>query len=289
MIAVRLQGRLGNQMFQYAFILISANQLNTSFYLDQYIYISVLDKYFDGLTGITHQAASCIFNIKGYKNLFNYHLRKKSYRFLEGFHKLAVKDYQEQPGSSPVIASDKSLYLGFFQSENFFKGHEKLIRKKFSLKQGLVNQFEKKYGDLYRNNFTVTVHIRRTDYQNLAHLNLGGDDLSLPLAYYKKAIARFNGQSVHFVFISDDLPFVQDNFGYIAHKTISADTEINDFQHLLNADACIISNSTFSWWGAWLNKKANTLVYAPKYFLGWRIQQQTPAEIYPDNWIQLDF
>jgi hypothetical protein len=61
-----------------------------------------------------------------------------------------------------------------------------------------------------------------------------------------------------------------------------------DFQHLLNADVCIISNSTFSWWGAWLNNKPTKVIYAPKYFMGWRIKKEIPDHIYPIDWTLID-
>jgi hypothetical protein len=127
------------------------------------------------------------------------------------------------------------------------------------------------------------------DYLHLQHLNLGGDDLSLPLEYYTQAVSKYDRKPVHFVFLTDDLDFVEENFQAITNKTISNDSEIMDFQHLLNAGECIISNSTFSWWGAWLNNKPNKVIYAPKYFLGWRIKKESPWKIYPDNWIQIDF
>ena len=288
MISVRLQGRLGNQMFQYAFIIVAAQKLNTSFYLDQYIERSVLDNYFD-ISGRSHKAAWRVFGITGYKNLFSHHLKKRFYKFIAALNKLEVKDLADMAVASSVILKDHTLYLGYFQSENFFKEWVDLIRQKFTLKGSFVKEFNTRHRDLYSNKKIVTVHIRRTDYQGLGHLNLGGDDLSLPIAYYKNAIALFGGQNVHFVFVSDDRRFVEQNFADLSNKTISTDNEINDFQHLLNAHACIISNSTFSWWGAWLNQRADKVVYAPKYFLGWRIQTQIPAEIYPDNWIQIDF
>jgi hypothetical protein len=62
-----------------------------------------------------------------------------------------------------------------------------------------------------------------------------------------------------------------------------------DFQHLLNAHECIISNSTFSWWGAWLNTRPDKKIYAPEYFLGWRIKKEYPQNIYPHDWVKVSF
>jgi hypothetical protein len=52
----------------------------------------------------------------------------------------------------------------------------------------------------------------------------------------------------------------------------------------MHADICILSNSTFSWWGAWLNDKKDKIVHAPRYFLGWKTQKEFPENIYPSTW-----
>jgi len=284
MIGIRIQGRLGNQLFQYAFILVAAKKLNTSFYIDQYIEPSIVSKYFKNTAG---SRFTPLFKIKGYKNIFSFYLRRSYYRYLALWGKFSIIecDYTE----TEIALRNNAIYHGYFQSELFFNRFEELIRDKFALKKVFINQFKFQFGSLYQNNNIVTIHIRRADYQNLGHLNLGGDDLSLPLEYYKKAISKFDGQNIHFIFISDDQDFVKQNFKEISNKTISEDNEIMDFQHLLNADGCIISNSTFSWWGAWLNKKPGKVIYAPRYFMGWRIKKETPPEIYPKEWVQIDF
>ena len=89
--------------------------------------------------------------------------------------------------------------------------------------------------------------------------------------------------------MADDISGIESEFSYLPNKYISQADEITDFQHILNADVCIIANSTFSWWAAYLNKNPNKMVIAPKYFLGWRIKQQVPTEIYPCNWKLIEF
>ncbi|MDB4919632.1 MAG: hypothetical protein JWQ54_1615 [Mucilaginibacter sp.] len=280
---------MGNQLFQYAFILAAKKNLNTGFYIDQCIEHDIVDNYFNIVAGSSRGIIPQLFKINGFKNIFSFHLRRLYYKYLAQINKLSVKAYGFNDAVAATILTNQTLYVGFFQSELFFKGAEDLVKERFRLKKAFIVAFKNKYSKLYQDNYIVAVHIRRTDYQNQSHLNLGGKDLSLPLAYYNKALSKYNGQNVHFVFVSDEPDFVNQNFSTITNKTISTDTTIFDFQHLLNADACIISNSTFSWWGAWLNNKPAKVIYAPKYFLGWQIKKQTPAEIYPDSWTLIDF
>ncbi|MES2377392.1 MAG: alpha-1,2-fucosyltransferase [Bacteroidota bacterium] len=288
MVAIRLEGRLGNQLFQYAFIYSSAKKLGTKFYIDQYIEPFTAGKYFNNLNK-TASPVEGLFRIKGFKNIFSFHLRRLYYRLALHLFKLTTVVYDGLILPAEIKPENNTMYQGFFQSELFFAPFKNEIRNNLTLKSKFINEFKLRYGKLYQNNQIVTVHIRRTDYLHLGHLNLGGNDLSLPIGYYKKAIENFSGQNVTFVFISDDVPFVEENFKHVTSKIISTDTEIMDFQHLINADACIISNSTFSWWGAWLNNKPNKKVFAPKYAMGWRIKQDYPKNMYPTDWEIVDF
>lgn len=171
----------------------------------------------------------------------------------------------------------------------YFKNHEDNIKFLFSIKPVYKKEFHYKYAYLYKNYTIICIHIRRRDFLNLGQLDLGGDNLSLPVDYYKNAIKKIVVKNPLYVFISDDNDFVTKHFTFLKNKYISTDSEIMDFQHLLNADVCIISNSTFSWWGAWLNNKSEKIIYAPQYFMGWRIKKEIPYTIYPDSWIQIDF
>ena len=292
MIAIRLEGRLGNQLFQYAFIYSASKKLNTSFYLDKTIDRFLLPEYFSVKNDSIYPLDNWIFSISGYKNIFNFHLKRAFYQSLFLLLKFKKKSFNNL-SARPQIALDQlsndTIYEGHFQSELFFKSAHTDIRRVFSVKSKYQNLFKKKYDALYNKNQVVCVHIRRSDYLTLDHLKLGSGDLSLPLNYYTAAIGSITEKDVHFIFIGDDHQYIIENFSHIANKTIAADSEIIDFQHLLNANYCIISNSTFSWWGAWLNTQRVKTVYAPKYFMGWRIKEEIPVYIYPETWIQIDF
>ncbi|GAA3975392.1 alpha-1,2-fucosyltransferase [Mucilaginibacter dorajii] len=290
MIGVKLQGRLGNQLFQFAFGYATAKKLNTSCFFDQADQKQVIQNYFELPYNRSFFLDDRIFGISGYRNFFSYRLRNFYYRLIHKyfiFNKVEFK-VEEQFDQVAALNKDKTLFEGYFQSERYFTGYEDAIRKHFNVKADFRKRYHQKYDTLFANKTIVTVHIRQDDYKNLGHLNLGSDDLSLPISYYKNIIARISSTNTLFVFISDDVDLVKKEFDYLPYKLISEDDMINDFQHLLNADICVIANSTFSWWGAWLNQKPEKKIYAPKYFLGHHIQKTWPPEIYPDGWQLLD-
>jgi hypothetical protein len=113
--------------------------------------------------------------------------------------------------------------------------------------------------------------------------------LTLPLSYYQNTLTALKRKNLHYIFISDDIAFIEENFADIEPKTISKESEIYDFQHLLNSNICVISNSTFSWWGAWLNTRSDKIIYCPKYYLGYHLKKQIPENIYPQEWRQIEF
>src|SRR5471030_1856184 len=118
MIAVKLEGRLGNQLFQYAFIYAAAKKLNTAFYIDKSSYDFILPQYFDNTSRHLSVADKFIFSIKGYKNLFSFHAKVAYYNFSRKIHGLKTLTFTNdiEPVTQRDAVQDKTLYLGFFQS-----------------------------------------------------------------------------------------------------------------------------------------------------------------------------
>lgn len=275
MIAVKLEGRLGNQLFQYAFIYAAAKTSNTSFYLDKRIDYLLLDKYFEIEKDFAWLFDHYIFSIKGFKNLFSHHLRYKFYSFLEyAFHLTTLTvDNCADPLTQLELASDRAIYQGFFQSEDYFIHRKNEVIDLFSIKKRYKQQFENIRRSLPFSKKYVTVHIRRGDY--LEH------SFALRADYYHKAIKSIHNDENYYVFISDDFEFIDKEFNYIKNRYLSRNNEIIDLQFLINADVCILSNSSFSWWGAYLNKN-EPQVLAPAYWLG--KTEEFPVKVIPRSW-----
>lgn len=291
MIGITISGGLGNQMFQYAFILNQSLKNRRPFYLDKSGGPIDLYKYFRLKVTPFYVIDILFFNYNGFKLIFSHYLRGRFYLIIR---RLFIKNYVSSPKgtASPSTLNDKfndnTFYNGYYQSPLYFSENETQIRKYFELKNSLKKAYNSKFGLLTHKNTIVTIHIRKTDFLSLKSYNLGDSDLSLPYSYYHHIIKKIHTDKNFYVFISDSPELIPQEFGYVTNKYISRDNEITDFQHMLNADICIIANSTFSWWAAYLNKKEKKKIYCPKYFLGHKIKKEYPVGIYPDSWIKIE-
>ncbi len=187
-----------------------------------------------------------------------------------------------------VELRNNTIYCGFFQSEYFFKSYSKEIKTLFTIKKGFRLKFQEKFGSTFSDKKTIVVHFRGGDYYTWSSDVFGGQNVTLPVQYYKNCFLMIeNLDTYKIIFVSDDIDFFKQNFQNFRNAVFLSDEEIMDFQLLLNADKLIISNSTFSWWGAYLNYH-NAEVFAPKYWLGFKIKSEYPLNIIPGNFNQVD-
>ena len=281
---VKISGGLCNQMFQYAFIA-GTGRL---FFLEKEGAPIELYKYFKIKKNIFYFIDRVFFDHGGCKLFFSHYLRKTFYAVIK---KLFIsKTVSVSNTDKPVIQHTKPngvLFEGYFQSPLYFMDNINLVFKLFELKGSVTRAYNYSYNFLNQKSRKVAVHIRRTDYVSLAHLNLGGADLSIPLSYYHEMIKKIHDDNNYYIFISDEPDIISAEFAYINNKYVSKDTAIVDFQHMLHADICLIANSTFSWWAAYLNKNPGKVVYCPEKFLGFRTTEEYPVNIYPGDWIQI--
>lgn len=278
MISVQLEGRLGNQLFQYAFAHATSKKLGVSFYLDKSIEPLLLYRYFEIKNDVFYVLDKYLFSIKGFKNLFTHYLRKGFYNSLRWFLNLTKVDIEDTEIQLFKI-KNHTIMRGFFQSTAYFEPYQKDIQKFFTIKDKYQQEFETIFNSLPNDKMLIVVHVRRTDYVGL--------NLTLPLSYYEEAIALDSPDQRHYIFISDDPSFVEEQFADIQNKYVSKQSEIIDLQFLMHADVCILSNSSFSWWGAYLNKK-NAKIIAPKFWSGFSRKTEEPHGITIDKWTLLD-
>lgn len=176
--------------------------------------------------------------------------------------------YEELP-----YAQGLSL-TGYFQSEKYFLDYKEKIINLFNVDKKKPKSFIE---TIKKDNLSVTsIHVRRGDYVNLSHMH------SLcTLEYYKEAM-KYIGDSI-FVILSDDLEWVKDNINGEMIYYSPFDNELDDLSLMTCCDNNIISNSTFSWWGAYLNNNHNKKIIAPKVWFG-PDGPKDIEDIIPDEW-----
>lgn len=287
MITTRISGGLGNQMFQYAIAKSMAKNSNDIFKLDISFYPKqTLRKYELNLFNIDENIADtdeCI-ALRG-KEGFIYRVKNRL--------DLSIQRPSSYTPENDITLFDTEVYNkngniyldGFWQNENYFKGIREEIIKDFSVKND-ISQEASKYLKNIINSESVSIHIRRGDYIENIHTNSvhGSCDVD----YYKKAIKYINknvSNPVFYIF-SDDIPWCKENFNFLENKVLVDDTKsaIDDLELMKNCKHNIIANSTFSWWGAWLNENEKKIVISP---LNWIKENPKNLTWVPENWMQI--
>lgn len=268
LLGVNLEGRLGNQLFQYAYIFALAKEKNALWFIDQSKYNFFPVKYF---------------TLPSYKAFLNAVFFKLYLNFPKAFTEV------NEDGIGTIPDNKLMLFKGYFQSSRYFADYSKEIRREFEVKQEYKNAFTQKYGTLYANNKTIGIHIRKTDIVNFGFRRGDPKDASMPVSYYLECFKQIeNLNSYKLVFATDDVSFVKEHFAHLPNAVIEVNDEITDLQVLINADIVITANSSFSWWGAWLNTKANKKVFSPKHWMGTHKGELFPKEIFEQlDWIQV--
>jgi hypothetical protein len=278
MITVKLLGGLGNQMFQYAIGRYLSIKNKEPLILDLTHLLSR-----NGIDYTPRDFELDVFNVKYADKILPGERKSFRHRFVSK-HLTTTVNENGYSFNAEVLNFKRNHYLnGFWQNEKYFKNIENIIREDFTLKADVLPVNETVIKKILSVN-SVSVHFRRGDYLS----NPTAKDINgvLELDYYKKAIAKISelvGTS-HFFIFSDDVSWVKENVVFEEEHTFISQ-EGNAAVEIHWMAMCkhnIIANSSFSWWGAWLNQNPDKIVIGPKK---WFNNDQT--EIIPDRWMQI--
>jgi hypothetical protein len=295
MICIQLSGGLGNQMFQYACGRSLAYHHQTELVFD----ISRLNKNHGGST--IRQYALDIFNIQG-KEISEAGLGKSKPLIYRILNTLSIKIRGKGIQTPAYFIENKFSYnagiekisgncflSGYWQSPYYFQSIEYLIRQEFTFPNKLNRENSDWLNEIHNAN-SVSLHIRRTDFVNNISHDIHG---FCSMDYYREAIniicSKVN-DPVFFIF-SDDIEWAKQNLK-VTHPCsfISGNKGSKSYIDMQMMSACkhnVIANSSFSWWGAWLNSNADKFVIAPKkWFSDNKMNEQT-GDLIPEGWIRI--
>src|ERR1035437_7983902 len=218
--------QMGNQMFIYACARSLAKKRNTFYCLSEINHLRFFE--LSGEDGLLNKLKYLFFRLQNFIPFAKYdkkHLQDNRI------------DYSEQM----LGETNKNIwYYGYFQGLNYFYENEQDIRKCFKIKPAYSKKFEGIFSSLpIHSKKVIAVHFRRKDYKTFGPDFLDGPDLTLPFSYYHIIIKNENMNESFFVFLSDDMTGIKEEFGYVGNAYFSDNDAITDLQFLINADACV--------------------------------------------------
>jgi len=281
---VRCLGGLGNQMFQYAF------------------YLALKKKFPDvkiDLSGFNDYSLHNGFELE---RIFDLHIdqappvfasiyytpeRKWIWRKLRRFIDMRNAYYEEKEFFSfdPEILTNDQIkyYWGYWQNPLYFTTIAEEIKSIFKFKIPLDEKNQQLLEEIHNSN-SVALHVRRGDYMKDSFLGgLCGEE------YYKAAILTMELSTIspkYFIF-SDDIAWCEENLKLNNCTYISWNKGVSSYIDMQLMSACkhnIIANSSFSWWGAWLNDNPSKIVVGPKKWIN--DPKLESGMLFPDQWIR---
>ena len=283
MIVVSLAGGIGNQMFQYAlgrhlaWLQKSELKLDISAYTNENIREYNLDSFNIQVNYIRNTYFSRV--------VYKIQLKTKYFKiYTEQSHK-----YQDDVFNQ----SDNMIINGYWQGEKYFKAIDNIIREDFSFKDE-ISLLKLPVAKKILQSNSIAVHIRRGDYISNELFNKVHGTCNIE--YYEKSIAYIAKKvsSPFFYIFSDDMQWVKANlqtsFPHIYidetyNEIIKTDKAIVDLFLISLCKHNIIANSSFSWWGAWLNNSSSKIVIAPRE---WFIDELLNTnDLLPETWIKM--
>lgn len=278
-------GGLGNQMFQYAFY--RRLQLGGK---DVVLDLSPFENYvlhngfeLTKIFGISVNAADVneVIAFKQKASSANV-LKRICWKIFVNTSLIIVQKHFEYNQKFATMGGNKYLE-GYWQSEKYFGDYSDIIRSDFIFPE-LDNKNQLLASEI-RSSYSISLHVRMGDYVN--HPLHGG---ICTLEYYKKAIKiiKENVKTPVFFIFSNDIEWCRSNLDIEKVVYVSGNDGENSYRDMQLMSLCkhnIIANSSFSWWGAWLNNNLKKMVIAPKKWFN--DSTINVSDLLPDEWIRI--
>ena len=283
MIIIRLQGGLGNQLFQYALGRNLAIKHGVPLKLDIRWYEQFTDRQYELDKFCIEAEVASLKEIRQFIWPLPDRVRW-ALQFLNPHAVITEKDLSFQEN---VLRSGPNTYIeGTWQSEKYFKEIAKEIRQELQLSTKPSGKNAELLKEIAETN-AISLHVRRGDYVLAQNQKFHG---SVGLDYYQEAVALMAKKvdKPHFYIFSDDPAWTKENLKFeypstfVDHNPPSAPEQ--DINLMRSCKHHITANSTFSWWGAWLNENPDKIVVAPKtWFAGGNFN----PDLVPESWLRV--
>lgn len=279
-----IDGGLGNQMFQYALALKMQSlgiqvKIDVSKYEDHYAHQGFeLERVFSMQCPL---ASKVEIKRLGYlkANHLTEWLKKTPFR------KKTIYNNETYTYDRRVLKLDGYYIEGYWQSEQYFWDIRDKIREVYQFPDFSTAQ-QRVLAEEIKGCCSVSVHVRRGDYLDYPYLqNI------CTIEYYQKAMEYFRKKypgQVQFYLFSNDFSWVKEHLNGPDCHIVEGNTGIESFRDMQLMSLCrhhIVANSSFSWWGAWLDKNPGKEVLAPKRWVNNRAKEE--VDIIPKNWIKI--
>jgi hypothetical protein len=291
MVIIKLIGGLGNQMFQYsagrrlAHALGTELRLDLSWFQEQKLRTFHLDYLSTHAISATREEVIRLTQTN--KETLGRYLRK-----ILHWSSTRIKSHiiERQFHFDPSILNlEDDVYLeGYWQSEKYFKDIENIIRREFTLKSPQIGRDHELCEEMKKWD-AVSLHIRRGDYaKNPQTYQFHG---LCSLGYYQAAAAHAAEclKNPHFYVFSDEPQWasihLKLNFPFTIVDHNSFEKAHEDLRLMSQCRHHIIANSSFSWWGAWLNPSSEKIVIAPRQWF--EFDRMDTKDLIPDGWIRI--
>lgn len=290
MVIVKIMGGLGNQLFQYAFG--KYLEIHTQDQVKYDVNVHIKNKNFTqrdlDIDYFKVQLPFCATS------------EKKTYVFFKNegfFRRIERKLAQKFPYLHRHYKVQKNAHSNEFmlESDSYYEGYWQYSEYLDEVREGILQEikpnalFYEKHASVLRKmqeSNSVAIHIRRGDYISI---KVNADLFEVcDMEYYAAAMQLIESRISnprYFVF-TQDTEWAQENFKGNDYEFIQGNSAIDDMLLISFCKNQIIANSTFSWWGAWLNQQENKVVVAPKKWYKGLRNKQTHA-LFPNTWIRL--
>jgi hypothetical protein len=285
MILIKLKGGLGNQLFQYTFGRLLSVRRNEVLYLDKDKLGIAVDTYREYRLSFFNIVANIASEEDIKKIKYPLGIFSKIFR---GFQKKILRVFHIG-WSAKMVHTRKQYVEGYWQTYKYAEEIRVMLLNELVLREPI----ESAQGDLLAqilSTTAVSIHVRRGDYVTVKKTSKFHNVCDI--SYYNRAIATIlESVSTPTIFVfSDDIEWVKRELHIDLPVIYVSRTGVQDYEELILMSKCqhnIIANSSFSWWGAWLNQNPDKIVIAPKQWVLGKRNDTAFKDIVPPDWTRL--